>query len=112
MIVSNQVDIATTDAAGRYQLPAGEKTLVFMSVPTDWQSSGGWWRAVASSDSISFGLRAQQQPRSFRFIHASHPHIDTSVVGRTRRFIALADSVNPALTLLAGDLIRDAASQQ
>jgi hypothetical protein len=112
VVVSNQNEVATTDATGRYRLPAGEKTLVFVSVPTDWQSSGAWWRAVASTDSINFGLRAQPQPRSFRFIHASDPHIDTSVVGRTRRFIALADSVNPALTLLAGDLIRDAASQQ
>jgi 3',5'-cyclic AMP phosphodiesterase CpdA len=113
VVVSNQVDLATTDAAGRYQLPASEKTLVFVSVPTDWQVVGPWWRVVASSsDSIFFGLRAQQQPRSFRFIHASDPHIDTSVVNRTRAFIALADSINPALTLLAGDLIRDAASQQ
>ena len=111
VIVSNQIDIATTDAAGRYRLPAGEKTLVFVSVPTDWQASGSWWRAAASTDSISFGLRAQQQPRSFRFIHASDPHIDTNVVGRTRRFIAMADSVGPALTLIAGDLIRDAANQ-
>ena len=112
VVVSNQVDIATTDAAGRYRLPAHDKTLVFVSVPTDWQVVGSWWRVVASSDSISFGLRAEHQPRSFRFVHASDPHIDTAVVGRTRRFIALADSINPALTLLAGDLIRDAASQQ
>ncbi|MEO5799150.1 MAG: metallophosphoesterase, partial [Gemmatimonadales bacterium] len=112
IVVSNQVDVVTTDAAGRYRLPADEKTMVFVSVPTDWHSVGLWYHTVASSDSISFGLQAKLQPRSFRFIHASDPHIDTSNVGRTRRFRVLADSLHPALTLLAGDLIRDAMSQQ
>jgi hypothetical protein len=113
VVVSNQLDVVTTDAAGKYRLPAGEKTIVFVSVPTDWQTVGSSWRTVPGSDSVSFGLRAARQRRTFRFIHASDPHIDTGVVlGRVRRFRAVADSVNPALTLLAGDLIRDAASQQ
>lgn len=112
VVVSNQLDVVTTDAAGRYRLPADEKTIVFVSVPTDWHTVGSSWHTVASSDSISFGLRAERQPRSFRFIHASDTHIDTNIVGRVRRFRALADSLNPALTLLAGDLIRDAMSQQ
>src|SRR6185295_19860346 len=108
VVVSNQLDVVTTDAAGRYRLPADEKTIVFVSVPTDWQTVGSWWHTVASSDSISFGLRAERQPRSFRFIHASDTHIDTAHVDRVRRFTALADSISPALTLIAGDLIYDA----
>src|SRR6185503_10663045 len=112
VVVSNQLDVVTTDAAGRYQLPADEKTIVFVSVPTDWHTVGSWWHTVASSDSISFGLRAERQPRSFRFIHASDTHIDTAHVDRVRRFRALADSIGPALTLLAGDLIYDAMSQR
>jgi calcineurin-like phosphoesterase family protein len=112
VVVSNQLDVVTTDTAGRYRLPADEKTIVFVSVPTDWQTVGSSWHAVAASDSISFGLRAERQPRSFRFIHASDTHIDTAHVDRVRRFRALADSIGPALTLLAGDLIYDAASQR
>ena len=112
VVVSNQLDVVTTDAAGRYRLPADEKTIVFVSVPTDWQTAGPSWYQVASRDSISFGLRAERQPRSFRFIHASDTHIDTSNVNRIRRFRALVDSLTPAVTLLSGDLIRDAASQQ
>ena len=112
VVVSNQLDVVTTDAAGRYRLSADEKTIVFVSVPTDWRAVGSSWHTVAGSDSISFGLRAERQPRTFRFIHASDTHIDTNVVSRVRRFRALADSLNPALTLIAGDLIRDAMSQQ
>ena len=112
IVVSNQVDVVTTDATGRYQLSADEKTIVFVSVPTDWQTVGSSWRMVGSSDTVSFAIRADPQPRSFRFIHASDTHIDTSNVGRIRRFRTLADSLDPALTLLTGDLIRDAASQQ
>ena len=112
VVVSNQVDVVTTDAAGRFQFPADEKTIVFVSVPTDWRAIGPSWHVVASSDSISFGLRAERQPRSFRFIHASDPHIDTAHIARVRRFEALADSIGPALTLIAGDLIYDAMSQK
>jgi len=112
VVVSNQLDVVTTDAGGRYQLPADDKTIVFVSVPTDWRTVGASWHAVAGTDSISFGLRAQRQPRSFRFIHASDTHIDTAHVDRVRRFTALADSIAPALTLIAGDLIYDAMSQR
>ncbi|MDB4908066.1 MAG: hypothetical protein JWO05_2850 [Gemmatimonadetes bacterium] len=112
VVVSNQLDVVTTDAAGRYRLVVDEKTIVFVSVPTDWRTVGTSWRAVEGSDSISFGLRAERQPRTFRFVHASDTHIDTGNVSRVRRFRTLADSLKPALTLLAGDLIRDAMSQQ
>ena len=112
VIVSNQLDVVATDAAGRYRLPADEKTIVFVSVPTDWQTVGPSWRAVAGSDSISFGLRGERQPRSFRFIHASDTHIDSAHVERVRRFGVLDDSLRPALTLIAGDLIYDSMSQQ
>ncbi|HET7585849.1 MAG TPA: metallophosphoesterase [Gemmatimonadaceae bacterium] len=112
VVVSNQSEVVTTDAAGRYQLPAGEKTIVFVSVPTDWQTVGSWWQTVGGSDSISFALRSEQQPRSFRFIHASDPHIRPSNVQRVRRFRELADSLDPAMTLITGDLVYDAMSQQ
>ncbi len=112
VVVSNQSEVVTTDAAGAYRLPADEKTIVFVSVPTDWKSVGSSWQAVAGGDSIAFGLQAERQPRTFRFVHASDPHIDTGVVKRVRRFRAMVDSLNPALTLLTGDLIRDAANQR
>ena len=112
VVVSNQVDVVTTDAAGRYQLPAGDHTIVFVSVPTDWKTVGSSWHAVAGSDSVSFGLRAEHQPRTFKFIQASDTHIDTANVNRVRRFTALDDSVGPAFTLFAGDLVFDAMSQQ
>ncbi|HVZ49236.1 MAG TPA: metallophosphoesterase [Gemmatimonadaceae bacterium] len=112
VVVSNQLDVVTTDAAGRYRLPADDKTIVFVSVPTDWRTVGASWRAVGGSDSISFGLHADRQPRSFRFIHASDTHIDSAHVDRVRRFAQLDDSIAPALTLIAGDLIFDSMSQQ
>jgi hypothetical protein len=95
VVVSNQRDVVTTDAAGRYRLAADAKTIVFVSVPTDWQTVGTFWRAVANSDSVSFGLKAMRQPRTFRFRHASDTHIDTTSAGRVRRFRALANSIGP-----------------
>ncbi|HVX89409.1 MAG TPA: metallophosphoesterase, partial [Gemmatimonadales bacterium] len=112
VVVSDQVDVVSTDRAGGYTLSANEGTIIFVSVPTDWKMVGPSWRVVGGGDSISFALRAERQPRSFRFIHASDTHIDTGNVDRVRHFRAMADSIAPALTLIAGDLIRDAASQQ
>ncbi|HWA41376.1 MAG TPA: metallophosphoesterase, partial [Gemmatimonadales bacterium] len=112
VVVSNQLEVVTTDGAGRYQLPASTGAIIFVSVPTDRRPVGPPWRAVAGADALDFGLRAERQPRSFRFIHASDTHIDTGNVDRVRRFRELADSLAPAFTLLAGDLIRDAMSQQ
>ena len=62
----------------------------------------GSFSTTAGSDSISFGLKAERQPRTFKFIHASDPHIDSAHVARVRRFTTLADSIGPALTLVAG----------
>ncbi|HET7041241.1 MAG TPA: metallophosphoesterase N-terminal domain-containing protein, partial [Gemmatimonadales bacterium] len=112
VVVSDQREVVVTDAEGRYTLPAGPGAIVFVSVPTDWRTAGPSWRLVTGGDAIDFGLRAERQPRTFRFIHASDPHIDTGNVDRVRRFRVLADSLAPALTLIAGDLIRDAMSQQ
>ena len=42
VVVSNQMDVVTTDAAGRYRLPADNHTIVFVSVPTDWRTAGSW----------------------------------------------------------------------
>jgi 3',5'-cyclic AMP phosphodiesterase CpdA len=112
VVVSNQVDVVTTDAAGRYQLPAGDNTIVFVSVPTDWKTVGPSWHTVPAGDSVSFALQAERQPRTFKFIHASDPHIDSAHVNRVRRFTAMDDSIGPAFTLLSGDLIYDSMSQQ
>lgn len=111
VVVSNQNEVVTTDTAGRFQLTADDRTIVFVSVPTDWQAVGASWQVVGGRDSLGFALRAERQPRTFRFIHASDTHIDTGNVARVRRFSAVADSLAPALILLAGDLIRDAMSQ-
>jgi UDP-2,3-diacylglucosamine pyrophosphatase LpxH len=110
VVVSNQHDVVRTDSAGRFQLPADASTIVFVSTPTDWEAVGAFWRTVPANDSVSFGLRATRQPRTFRFIHASDTHISKASLGRTQHFRVLADSVRPALTLIAGDLIRDGMS--
>lgn len=112
VVVSNQRDVVTTDGSGRYALSADEKTILFVSVPTGYQTVGSFWRVVEAADSINFALRTSHQPKSFRFIHASDTHIDSANVDRVRRFNVMTDSLRPALTLLAGDLIRDAMSQQ
>jgi Calcineurin-like phosphoesterase len=111
--VSNQRDVATTDASGIARVERGPTGIVFVSVPDGYRSVGPFWRAPAPADSqLTFALRPAPAPRAFTFVHASDPHIQPANVDRTRRLRQLVDSIRPSFTLITGDLIRDAMSQQ
>jgi hypothetical protein len=111
--ISNQRDVATTDASGMARIERGPTGIVFVSVPNGYRSVGAFWRAVAPTDSqLTFALQPAPPPRTFTFLHASDPHIEPGNVGRTRRLRQLVDSIRPNFTIITGDLIRDAMSQQ
>ena len=111
--ISNQRDVATTDASGVARVERGPTGIVFVSVPDGYRSVGPFWRAPAAADSqLTFALQPAPAPRTFTFVHASDPHIQPANVARTRRLRQLVDSIRPDFTIITGDLIRDAMSQQ
>ncbi len=111
--ISNQRDVATTDASGITRIERGPTGVVFVSVPNGYRSVGSFWRLPAPADSqLIFALQFAPAPRIFTFVHASDTHIAPNVVGRTRRLRQLVDSLSADFTVVTGDLIRDAASQQ
>ena len=113
VVISNQRDVATTDASGIARVQRGPTGIVFVSVPNGYRSVGSFWRAPAPADSqLTFALQLVPAPRTFSFVHASDPHIEPANVDRTRRLRQLVDSIRPDFTLVTGDLIRDAMSQQ
>ncbi|HXT14924.1 MAG TPA: metallophosphoesterase [Gemmatimonadaceae bacterium] len=113
VVISNQRDVATTDASGVARIERGPTGIIFVSIPNGYRSVGRFWRAPAPADSqLMFPLQPAPAPRTFSFIHASDPHIEPNNVGRTRRFRQLVDSLRPDFTIVTGDLIRDAMSQQ
>jgi len=59
-----------------------------------------------------FALQPAPAPRTFSFVHASYPHIAPNNVERTGRLRQLVDSIRPDFTIVTGDLIFDAMSQQ
>jgi hypothetical protein len=113
VIVSNQRDVATTDASGVARIERGPTGIVFVSIPNGYHSVGKFWRAPAATDSqLIFALQSAPTPRTFTFVQASDPHIAPNNVERTRRFRALVDSLRPDFTIVTGDLVFDAMSQQ
>jgi hypothetical protein len=113
VVISNQRDVATTDASGIARLERGPTGIVFLSVPDGYRSVGAFWRAPAPADSqLTFALQPAPAPRTFTFVHASDTHIAPANVDRTRRLRQLVDSVRPDFTIVTGDLIFDAMSQQ
>ena len=113
VVISNQRDVATTDASGIARLERGPTGIVFVSVPSGYHSVGTFWRVPTPADSqLTFALQPAPAPRNFSFVHASDPHISPQVVDRTRRLRQLVDSIRPDFTIITGDLIYDAMSQQ
>ncbi len=110
--VSDQRDVTTTSADGRYALrSAAGAGLVSVSLPDGYRAAGRTWQLLPAgvvSATADFALTPGASPREFTFIHASDTHIAEASVARTRRLKAIADSVKPAFVLVSGDLVRDA----
>ncbi|MDB4914606.1 MAG: hypothetical protein JWM95_2250 [Gemmatimonadetes bacterium] len=107
VVVSNQDVLEKTDASGNFRIARGPTGIVFVSVPDGFRIVGSFWH---STDELhpDFALERARVPTNFTFIHASDTHISPASVARTRRFRAMADSVNPAFVIVTGDLVRDA----
>src|SRR5690349_16772428 len=58
VVISNQRDVAPTDAAGSARLERGPTGIVFLSVPNGYRSVGPFWRTPAPADSqLTFALQ-------------------------------------------------------
>lgn len=104
--VSNQDAVVVTDANGQYSLPSAGLGNVFVSVPRGSRAVGSWWKPA--NGVADFALTSWREPVPFRFVQASDTHIAPAVVPRTRRMIAMVDSIAPAVLLISGDLVKDA----
>ncbi len=108
VVVSNQDQVARTDATGAYRLGAGGFGAVFVSLPRGFRAASGWWKRNETGTSVDFALTSTPEPRTLTFVHASDTHIQPSTAGRTVRLRALVDSIAPQFTIITGDLVRDA----
>jgi Icc protein len=69
---------------------------------------GPFWRAAVAGRPLAFALTRDRAAAELTFIHASDTHISPASLPRTQRLRALVDSIGPGLTLVTGDLVRDA----
>ena len=109
--VSDQVQVVVSGPDGSFRMAgSGGLGLVFVSVPTGYQVVGSFWKPVTGADPapIDFPLRKVPAPTEFLFVHASDTHISPESRPRTARLRALVDSIRPSLTIITGDLVRDA----
>ena len=107
VVVSNQVDVVTTDSAGAFRLDGAGTGVIFVSLPGGTRATTRFWQR-ADAPSIAFGLASSPSPDAVTFIHASDTHIEPKSVPRMDRLRAIIDSVAPAFVLVTGDLTRDA----
>lgn len=108
--VSNQHDVAQTDADGRYTLPRAGHGVVFVSMPDGYTAVGRFWHAVSAAPPgrVDFAVASQPAPASFTFIHASDTHVSAGTIGRLQQLRAIVEARRPDFVLITGDLVRDA----
>ena len=109
--VSDQVRVVQTGPDGSFRIVASAGFgAVFVSVPTGYRVVGSFWKPVSATapGSIEFPLRPAPAPAEFLFVHASDTHVSSASRPRTARLRALVDSIKPSLTIITGDLVRDA----
>ena len=82
--VSNGSEVAVTDNDGRYELPDSSSGLVWVSVPTDYRSSGPFYGNATVDLDLNFGLVEEQQSADFTFVYYTDLHIGEGVLGAER----------------------------
>jgi predicted MPP superfamily phosphohydrolase len=110
--VSDQYEVATTDADGTYRLLARpEADVVFVSLPDGWRPSGEAWRrllAEAAPQRHDLPLRRRESRANFTFVHASDTHLSAKSLPRMQRLREKVNALRPDFVLITGDLVRDA----
>ena len=109
--VSNQADVVSTDAEGRYTLDAARGYgLVSVSLPSGWRTVSAPWRAIdARAGSVEdFALAEWPLGADFSFLHVTDPHTAPDSVARLALARRVVEERWPAFVLLTGDLVTDA----
>ena len=110
--VSDQVQVVVSGPDGSFWMAGSGGfglVFVFVSVPTGYQVVGSFWKVTGADPApIEFPLRKVPAQTEFLFVHASDTHISPESRPRTTRLRALVDSIRPSLTIITGDLVRDA----
>jgi hypothetical protein len=105
VVVSDQIEVTTTDVDGRYELPAGKSEFVFVSLPRGHRATGGFWRR-RDSGVMDFGLQPSGTGDSFTFIHATDSHTDPQSVERLTRVREIEAARQATFVVMTGDLVR------
>ncbi|HTE31723.1 MAG TPA: metallophosphoesterase, partial [Chryseolinea sp.] len=111
VIVSDQIQIATTNSDGAYTLMStGHMGNIFVVQPEGYVAGGPWWARIPDQPeaAIDFPLVPVNKSNSFTFIHASDTHVSEQSLERLERLRIMTDSLKPAFVLVTGDLIKDA----
>ncbi|MEA3454191.1 MAG: metallophosphoesterase [Candidatus Caldatribacteriota bacterium] len=105
--VSNGLTVSVTDKSGNYLLPR-EGYFVFITVPSDYTSTTGWYKSLSESNHF-FGLKysPEKNTEQFTFVQITDHHTDS--IEEHQKIIEKAieeiNQINPDFIVATGDLI-------
>ena len=105
--VSNGLTVSVTDKSGNYLLPR-EGYFVFITVPSDYISTTGWYKSLSESNHF-FGLKysPKKNTEQFTFVQITDYHTDSIEEHQKiiKKAIEEINRINPDFIVATGDLI-------
>lgn len=107
--VSDQVQVAKTDAKGHYEILNSKGFgFVLVSQPLGFNASMWWQKITPEKSAYDFPLVSSMTPTSFSYIHASDTHISEKSLDRMQKLRDIVNATKPDFVLITGDLVKDA----
>jgi hypothetical protein len=115
VVVSDGVEVVTTDGEGRYRLRTEDSRVLFVSLPGNYHTHGDFYehlRGYSDGDTIDFAMlkHAFCDEVSFLFFTDSHvtPREKYNAVAGMKSAVAHMNGQDASLVISGGDLIMDA----
>lgn len=115
VVVSDGVEVVTTDPEGRYSIATESSRVLFVSLPGDHFAYGDFYRRLSgrnSGDILNFPLVKHKIKRELKFVFFTDPHVTPEPKYNAEAGMKAAmkhmNAQKPAFFLSGGDLINDA----
>lgn len=115
VVVSDGVEVVTTDKEGHYSIATESSRVLFVSLPGDHFANGDFYRRLSgrtSGEMINFPLIKHKTKKTVKFVFFTDPHVTPepkyNAIAGMQSAIKHMNRQKPAFFLSGGDLVDEA----